>query len=310
VIAEQYGVRPGQVFAGNGSDEVLAFVFAAFFENAAAGLDPAPVLFPDITYSFYPVYAQLWGAPFKTVPLAEDFTVDVSSYCVNSGGVVFANPNAPTGMALRAAEILRVAEYHAQNNRVVVADEAYGIFAGSLPGKGLLGAQSLVPYIDKHQNLLTVHTLSKMASLAGLRVGFAIGGEELIEGLCRARDSFNSYPVDLLAQAAAAAAIADAAYYAETTRKVIATRERLSVALQRQGFEVLPSAANFIFIRHRKKAGLEIFNELRKAGILVRHWNKGRIADFLRVSIGTDSEMDEFLSAAEQIVIGVENDRQ
>jgi histidinol-phosphate aminotransferase len=300
VIAEQYGVRTGQVFVGNGSDEVLAFVFAAFFENTNAAV-PVPALFPDITYSFYPVYAQLWDVPFATVPLAEDFTIDVSSYCVNSGGAVFANPNAPTGILLRAAEILRVAEYHARNNRVVVADEAYGVFAGPLPGKGLLGAESLVPYIDKYPNLLTVHTLSKMASLAGLRVGFAIGDEALIEGLCRVRDSFNSYPVDMLAQAAAAAAIADTAYYIETTRKVIATRSRVTAALQEQGFEVLPSAANFIFIRHNKKTGQEIFTALREAGILVRHWNKERIADFLRVSIGTDSEMDEFLNTMEQV---------
>jgi histidinol-phosphate aminotransferase len=303
VIAEQYGVRPEQVFAGNGSDEVLAFVFAAFFGSGGA----AAVLFPDITYSFYPVYAGLWDVPFKTVALAEDFTVNVSDYCVNSGGVIFPNPNAPTGIALRAEEILRVAEVQKRNNRVVVADEAYGVFAGSgpLPG-GLLGAESVVPYIARQQNLLTVHTLSKMASLAGLRVGFAIGSEALIEGLCRVRDSFNSYPVDRLAQAGAAAAIADTAYYTETTRKVIATRERVTAALQKQGFEVLPSAANFIFIRHSEKAGAAIFAALRERGILVRHWNKGRIADFLRVSIGADSEMDEFLSAAGQIIAGAE----
>lgn len=304
-IAERYGVRPEQVFVGNGSDEVLAFAFAAFFGAAADGDDAAvpPLLFPDISYSFYPVYAGLWDIPFKTVPLAGDFTITVSSYCVNSGGVVFPNPNAPTGIALRAEEILPAVECQGRNNRVVIVDEAYGAFAGDgpLPGRGFLGAESAAPYIDRYPNLLTVHTLSKMASLAGLRAGFAIGSEALIEGLCRVRDSFNSYPVDRLAQAGIAAAMADAAFYAENARKLIATRERIVPALREEGFEALPSAANFIFIRHPAKTGAALFAGLRERGILVRHWNRGRIADFLRVSIGTDAEMDEFLSAVRQI---------
>ncbi|MDR1412225.1 MAG: aminotransferase class I/II-fold pyridoxal phosphate-dependent enzyme [Spirochaetaceae bacterium] len=304
-IAEQYGVRPGQVFVGNGSDEVLAFAFAAFFGKGAGGDDNGVplLLFPDISYSFYPVYAGLWDIPFKTIPLTENFTIDLSSYHVNSGGVIFPNPNAPTGIALKAEEILPVAEYQARDNRVIIVDEAYGAFAGSgpLPGKGLLGAESLVPYTDRHPNMLTVHTLSKTASLAGLRAGFAIGNKTLIEGLCRVRDSFNSYPVDRLAQAGIAAAMADAAHYAETARKVIATRERVIPLLREEGFRTLPSAANFIFIRHPEKTGAALFAALRERGILVRHWDRGRIADFLRVSIGTDAEMDEFLSAARQI---------
>ena len=306
-IAERYRVRPEQVFVGNGSDEVLAFAFAAFFGvGAAAEGDNAavpPLLFPDITYSFYPVYAGLWETPFKTVPLAEDFTITVSTYCVNSGGVIFPNPNAPTGIALKAEEILPVVEYQGRNNRVVIVDEAYGAFAGSgpLPGRGFLGVESVAPYIDRFPNLLTVHTLSKMASLAGLRAGFAIGNEALIEGLCRVRDSFNSYPVDRLAQAGIAAAMTGSAWYAETARKVIATRERVIPALRKEGFEALPSAANFIFIRHPAKTGAALFAALRERGILVRHWDRDRIADFLRVSIGTDAEMDEFLSAVRQI---------
>ncbi|MDR2247477.1 MAG: aminotransferase class I/II-fold pyridoxal phosphate-dependent enzyme [Treponema sp.] len=310
-IAERYGVRPEQVFVGNGSDEVLAFAFAAFFgAGAAPDEDDAavpPLLFPDITYSFYPVYAGLWDIPFKTVPLTKDFTITVSSYCVNSGGVVFPNPNAPTGIALRAEEILPIVECQGRNNRVVIVDEAYGAFAGSgpLPGRGFLGAESAAPYIDRYPNLLTVHTLSKMASLAGLRAGFAIGNEALIEGLCRVRDSFNSYPVDRLAQAGIAAAMAGTAGYAETIRKVIATRERIIPALRETGFETLPSAANFVFIRHPAKTGAALFTALRERGILVRRWDRDRIADFLRVSIGTDAEMDEFLSAARQIA-GIE----
>jgi histidinol-phosphate aminotransferase len=306
-IAERYGVRPEQVFAGNGSDEVLAFAFAAFFGKGGDNGVASPLLFPDITYSFYPVYAGLWDIPFKTVPLVKDFTITVSSYCVNSGGVVFPNPNAPTGIALRAEEILPIVECQGRNNRVVIVDEAYGVFAGSgpLPGRGFLGVESMAPYIDRYPNLLTVHTLSKMASLAGLRAGFAIGNEALIEGLCRVRDSFNSYPVDRLAQAGITAAMAGAAGYAETIRKVIATRERIIPVLREVGFEALPSAANFVFIRHPAKTGAALFAALRDRGILVRYWNRGRIADFLRVSIGTDAEMDEFLSAARQIT-GIE----
>jgi histidinol-phosphate aminotransferase len=302
-IAEQYGLRPEQVFVGNGSDEVLAFAFAAFFGPVSGEEAAPPLLFPDISYSFYPVYAGLWDIPFNAVPLAEDFTITVDDYRVNSGGVIFPNPNAPTGIALQAEEILPVVEYQGRNNRVVIIDEAYGAFTGQgpLPGRGLLGAESAAPYIDRYPNLLTVHTLSKMASLAGLRAGFALGDEALIGGLCRVRDSFNSYPVDRLAQAGIAAAMSCAGHYAETARKVIATRERVIPALRELGFEALPSAANFIFIRHHAKAGAAIYAALREQGILVRRWDKERIADFLRVSVGTDAEMDEFLHALRRI---------
>jgi histidinol-phosphate aminotransferase len=303
-IAERYGVRPEQVFVGNGSDEVLAFAFAAFF-GAGADEAPPPLFFPDITYSFYPVYAGLWDIPFQTVPLLDDFTIDVRKYHVNSGGVIFPNPNAPTGIVLSAKDVLSIVEYQGRNNRVVIVDEAYGAFAEGNPqspvSPRLAGAESVVPYIDRCPNLLTVHTLSKMASLAGLRAGFAIGNEALIEGLCRARDSFNSYPVDRLAQAGIAAAMSAADYCAGTVRKVIATRERIVPALREAGFEVLPAAANFVFIRHPARAGAALFAALRERGILVRHWNRGRIADFLRVSIGTDAEMDEFLNAVRRI---------
>lgn len=292
-VAARYGVKVEQVFAGNGSDEVLAFAFAAFFASPEDG--GLPVLFPDITYSFYPVYAGLWNVPFETVPLAEDFSVPVEDYLRPSGGLVLANPNAPTGLALPPEGLRRLIEYQAQQGRVAVVDEAYGAFAA---GEEALSA---VPLIAGYPNLLTMHTLSKGASLAGLRVGFAIGGGELIQGLCRVRDSFNSYTLDALALAGAAAAVADTAYYDGINRRVSATRERVSAALRGLGFEALPSSANFVFIRLPGKSGAVVFAALRERGILVRHFNKPRIADYLRVSIGTDEEMDRFLEACRDI---------
>jgi histidinol-phosphate aminotransferase len=280
--ARRYGVRPEQVFAGNGSDEVLAFAFGAFFETGPA---KPPVLFPDITYSFYPVYADLWGVPFRTVPLAEDFSIRPEDYRIPSGGLILPNPNAPTGRALQPAELRSLLDYHGVNRRVVIIDEAYAAF----------GAESLVPFINDHPNLLSVHTLSKSASLAGLRVGFAIGNEKLVEGLCRIRDSFNSYTVDRLAQAAAAAALSDGAYYDDITRRIIATRERTAAALADRGFTVIPSAANFLFVRLPGMGGADLAARLREQGILIRHFDKPRISDFVRISIGTDGEMDRLL---------------
>ena len=304
--ARRFGVRPEQVFGGNGSDEVLAFAFGAFFESAAEAPDAEggaasgepewmprhlPLLFPDITYSFYPVYAELWGVPFRTVPLADDFSVRAGDYRVPSGGVILPNPNAPTGRALPARELLSILEYQRERRRVVVVDEAYIAFGG----------ESLVPFINDYPNLLTVHTLSKSASLAGLRVGFAVGNEELIEGLCRIRDSFNSYTVDRLAQAGAAAALSDAAYYDGINRRVTATRDRVSAALEDMGFTVIPSAANFIFVRSPRMSGAEFFARLRERGILVRHFDKPRIGDFLRISAGTDEEMDALLAECRRL---------
>jgi histidinol-phosphate aminotransferase len=294
--AARYGVKPEQVFAGNGSDEVLAFAFGAFFEpNTGA---ESAVLFPDITYSFYPVYAGLWGIFYRTVPLCDDFSVKTGDYKISSGGAVFPNPNAPTGMALPLNEVLSLAKYFETQGKVFILDEAYAAF----------GADSAVPYINEHPNLLTVHTLSKSASLAGLRAGFAIGNVELIEGLCRIRDSFNSYTLDRLALAGAAAALADAAYYDRINRQVIATRERVSEMLRGLGFSLLPSAANFIFLKTPVVNGVApvngaaFFAALRERGILVRHFNKPRIADYVRVSIGTDEDMDVFLAACRDII--------
>jgi len=287
-VAARYGVKPEQVFAGNGSDEILAFAFAAFFAN---GEKAAPVLFPDITYSFYPVYAALWDVPYRTIPLSEDFLINAADYKVPSGGLVIPNPNAPTGVALGLDDILPLAEYLEKQEKVFIVDEAYAAF----------GAETAVPYINKHPNLLTAHTLSKSASLAGLRVGFAIGDEDLIEGLCRIRDSFNSYTLDRLAMAGGAAAVSDAAYYNEINRRVIATRERTAQALRGLGFSVLPSAANFLFVKPPRISGAQLFAALREKGILVRHFNKDRIAGYLRISIGTDEDMDALLNACGEI---------
>jgi len=287
-VAASYNVKPEQVFAGNGSDEILAFAFGAFFES---GENAEPILFPDITYSFYPVYADLWNIPRSTVPLCEDFSINAADYKVPSGGVVFPNPNAPTGIAATLDDILSIAEYLENRGKVFIVDEAYAAF----------GAQTAVPYINKHPNLLTVHTLSKSASLAGLRAGFAIGNEKLIEALCRIRDSFNSYTLDRLALAGASAAVCDTAYYNEKNGRVIATRERTAQTLRDLGFNVLPSSANFLFVKPPNTSGANLFAALRERGILVRHFNKNRITDFLRITVGTDTEMDTLLSACREI---------
>jgi histidinol-phosphate aminotransferase len=286
-IAEQLGVTKEQVFASNGSDETLAFAFAAFFETRS----PA-ILFPDVTYSFYPVYAALWGVPFAPVPLNEDFTLDIHGYFKDNGGIIFPNPNAPTGIFLPIEEVRGLAEFQYKKGKILIVDEAYIDFADG---------STAVSLIRDFPNLLIIRTFSKSSSLAGLRIGYAVGNEALIGGLCRVRDSFNSYPVDRIAQAAAEAAVRDAAYYAETTRKIKAARERVRTALVGGGgggiWTVLPSSANFLFMRHAEHSGIEMTKHLREKGILVRRFDQPRIADFLRVTIGNDEEMDFFLAA-------------
>ena len=286
----RYALTPEQVFVGNGSDEILAFAFAAFFESGAAA---SPVLFPDITYSFYPVYARLWDTPCEQVPLRDDFSLTIDDYNRPNGGVVIANPNAPTGRALRLEDARLLVEQQAARGRIALLDEAYMAFASE--------TESLVAYINEYPNLLTVHTLSKAASLAGLRVGYAIANAELIEGLRRVRDSFNSYTLDRLALAGGTAAIRHSAYYDDCNRRVIATRERVSIQLAALGFELVPSSANFIFTRHPAIKGSALFTALRERGILTRRWDAPRIADYLRVSIGTDADMDAFIAACASI---------
>jgi histidinol-phosphate aminotransferase len=310
-IADKYGIKPEQVFAGNGSDEVLACAFASLFmpvtdkadttvleTSGRSRYDACPILFPDITYSFYPVYADLWSVPYRTIPLTEDFAINGEAYKIPSGGVVIANPNAPTGQALSREDILSLVQFQEDdNNRVVIVDEAYIDFA-TIPG-----VESVVSHIPDHPNLLVIHTLSKSASLAGLRVGFAMGNEELIMGLCRIRDSFNSYTLDRLALAGATAAILDSPYYEAMNKRVIATRERVAAALIAMGIEVIPSSANFVFIRSPEKTGATFFSALRDRGILVRHFDKPRIGDYLRVSMGTDAEMDVFQEQCREIIM-------
>lgn len=284
-IAAHYGLTKEHVFVGNGSDEILAFAFPAFFSPKR------PILFPDITYSFYPVYAQLYRLPYETVPTDEQFRIDPKSYSVPNGGVILPNPNAPTARCLIINGIKEILE--ANRGQVVIVDEAYIDFGG----------ESVVPLVAEYPNLLVVQTLSKSRSLAGLRVGMAFGHPDLIEGLNRIKNSFNSYTLDRLALAGAIAAIEDRAYFEETNRKVVATRDRTTAALRELGFEVIDSLANFVFVTHPVKEARELFAALKERGILVRYFNKPRIDRYLRVSIGTDEEMDAFLDALRELAV-------
>ena len=285
-IAAHHGLTAEQVFVGNSSDEVLAHVFMGLLNHA-----PRPLLFPDITYAFYPVYCGLYGIPHEAVPLDAQLELQVGDYLErDAGAIVFPNPNAPTGRALPRAAIERLLE--ARPDTVVVVDEAYVDF----------GTESAVPLIASHPNLLVVHTLSKSRSLAGLRVGFAMGQAHLIEALTRVKDSFNSYPLDRLATAGAIAAMEDVPHFERTRRLVIASRERLAREMRALGFEVLPSEANFVFARHPAHAGERLAAALRERGILVRRFSQpARIADFLRISIGTDAQCDALLLALKEL---------
>jgi len=284
-IAGFHGVTSNQVFVGNGSDEVLAHAFLALLKH------DLPLLFPDISYSFYPVYCGLYGIEFRQVPLTESFEIRVDDYLQPNGGIIFPNPNAPTGRLLALSEIERLLQ--ANQDSVVVIDEAYVDFGGD----------SAVALVGRYPQLLVVHTLSKSRSLAGLRVGYAIGQPPLIEALNRVKDSFNSYPLDRFAQAGAAAAMADREYFEETCRKVIATRTRLVAELEVQGFEVLPSAANFVFARHPQHDGAALTAKLRERSIIVRHFkNPPRIAPFMRITVGTDQQCDALTSALREIL--------
>ncbi|MDO9281417.1 MAG: histidinol-phosphate transaminase [Methylotenera sp.] len=284
-IAEVHHLNTNQVFVGNGSDEVLAHVFQALLKHSR------PLLFPDITYSFYPVYCGLYNIEYQTIPLTEDFTINVDDYDQPNGGIIFPNPNAPTGIPLALVEIEKLLKNNTQS--VVVVDEAYVDF----------GTESAVDLINRYPNLLVTHTLSKARSLAGLRVGYALGSPELIEALIRVKDSFNSYPIDRFASAGAIAAMQDTAYFEKTCSQVIATRERLIKNLVALGFEVLPSGANFIFAKHKTRDGAELSEKLREHNIIVRHFKlPNRIAPYLRITIGTDTQSEVLLSALSGIV--------
>ncbi|WP_426435727.1 histidinol-phosphate transaminase [Bradyrhizobium genosp. P] len=283
-IADRYDVAPEEVFVGNGSDEVLAHTFQALLKH------DAPLLFPDITYSFYPVYCGLYGVSYEEVPLDAAMRVQIADFRRPCGAIILPNPNAPTGIALSRDSIEALLTEHP--DQVVVIDEAYVDF----------GAESAVSLVARHDNLLVIQTLSKSRALAGLRVGFAIGQRPLIEALERVKDSFNSYPLGCLAIAGAIAAINDNEWFQETRRRVMTTRESLTRDLTELDFEVLPSAANFVFARHRSHSGGDLATRLRELGVLVRHFNKSRIADFLRITVGTDDECGRLVALLREMI--------
>lgn len=284
-IAKFHGLQTNQVFVGNGSDEVLAHVFHALFQHEQ------PLLFPDITYSFYPVYCGLYGINYELIALNDQFEINLDDYLRPNGGIIFPNPNAPTGIPLALAEIERLLKVN--QDSVVVIDEAYVDF----------GTESAVQLIEKYPNLLVTHTLSKARSLAGLRVGFALGHPDLIEALTRVKDSFNSYPIDRFAEAGAVAAMQDSAYFKETCAQVVATRTRLIAELEALGFEVLPSGANFIFAKHPAHEGDVLTARLREQNIIVRHFKKPvRISPYLRITIGTDAQSERLVNALKSII--------
>ncbi|MEK5069103.1 histidinol-phosphate transaminase [Sporosarcina sp. FSL K6-1508] len=283
-IGRQYGLSADEVFVGNGSDEVLAFSFMAFFEPGKT------IRFPDVTYSFYPVYAKLFDIPYEEVPLNKDFTLPVDKYFQSEGGVILPNPNAPTSIY---AELEHIEEIVKNNpDQVVIIDEAYIDFA----------SKSATELIRKYDNVLVVQTTSKSRSLAGLRVGFAMGASSLIDALIRIKDSFNSYTLDRLALVGAQAAFEDEAYFTETTQKIIATRETMSETLQQLDFNVLPSQANYLFASHKSVPAEFIYNELKKEGLLVRYFNKSGIDNYLRITIGTDQQMERLVRKLKAIL--------
>lgn len=288
VLAEHHGVKASEVFVGNGSDEVLAHAFMALLNH------PGGLWFPDISYSFYPVYCQLYGITARTVPLREDFSIGADDYLPQdgqrAGAIIFPNPNAPTGRPLALAEVERIVAGNPQ--AVVLIDEAYVDF----------GAESAVKLVAKYPNVLVAHTFSKSRSLAGLRVGYAVGQAPLIEALERVKNSFNSYPLDRLALAGAVASVQDQAYFVEGCVKVIATRETLVADLKALGFEVLPSAANFIFAQHPEHDGAQLTAQLRERAIIVRHFKQERIRNFMRITVGTPDQCQALVDALKQMM--------
>lgn len=283
-IASAEGLSVEQVFVGNGSDEVLGLCFPAFFAG-----QPYPVQFADITYSFYEVYAKLFGVEVQKIPLDDHYCIDLPAFCQGkAGGILIPNPNAPTGIALTLEQIEQILQANPQC--LVLIDEAYVAF----------GAQSAVCLIDKYENLLVVRTLSKSHALAGLRVGYALGNQKLIYALTCVKDSFNSYPVDRLAQAGAQAAIEDGAYTRARCQEIQSTRTWFSQELQARGFTVLPSLANFVFARPSDGDGKSCFSYLRAHNVLVRHFDKPRTSPFLRITIGTHEEMQALLDVLDQ----------
>ncbi|MCL2365763.1 MAG: histidinol-phosphate transaminase [Oscillospiraceae bacterium] len=285
-IAENYGIHPENIIIGNGSDELLAFAFLAFCDAERS------VAFPDITYGFYPVYAELYGIPYEQIPLRDDFSVDISDYIDAGRNIVLANPNAPTGIALTLSEIELIAQSNPEY--IVLIDEAYIDF----------GAQSAIPLTQEYDNLIVLHTYSKSRSMAGARMAYAIGSAPLIEDMNTMKYSFNPYNVNRLTQTMSLAALNEEAYFNEKRREIIETRQYTVSQLKELGFTMTDSKANFIFARHPKFSGASLYMQLKEKGILVRQWNKPRISDYIRVTIGTPAQMDAFLNTISEILEG------
>ena len=285
-IAKRYNVKSSQVFAGVGSDDVLAIAFMTFFGSEK------PVIFPNITYSFYDVWADVYRIPYKQIPLNSDFTINREDYITENGGIVIANQNDTTGVM----ETIENIEYIVKKNpySVVIVDEAYVDFGG----------ESCLPLVEKYENLLVVQTYSKSRSMAGMRIGFAIGSEKLIKYMNDVKFSINSYTMNPITQLCGAASMADEEYFRETVDRIIATRERSKARLADLGFVFPDSKTNFIFASPQKVSAQVIFEELKKRNIFVRYWNKPIICDYLRISIGTDEEMDRLFNALEEIING------
>ena len=291
-LAQLYDIDINQVFVGNGSDEVLALVFASFF------LKERPVLAPDISYSFYPVYAQTFGIELVQIALEEDFSIDPDAYRQPCSGIIIANPNAPTGLLLSLADIRKLASEH--SNSVIVIDEAYIDFARAADGNSDAEI-SAVSLINEFDNILVTQTFSKSRSLAGLRVGMVFGNASLIEALTRMKNSFNSYPLDKLAQVGATASVLDVEYFTQTCQQVIDLRHSLTAELTALGFDVLPSHANFVFARPKDGNANTVANALREQGIIVRHFDKPRINEYLRITTGTAEQNNHLIDALQTL---------
>ena len=283
-VAEYYGISEDNVIAGNGSDDILAFSYMAFQK------ENKKIYYPEISYGFYPVYAQLFKLDGRTIPMGKGLTIDIEKYKYLDGTVIIANPNAPTGTALRRCHIEEIVKSNPGN--VVIIDEAYVDFGG----------ETSVPLINSYDNLLIIQTLSKSRSLAGGRVGYAIGSGELIEDLGTVKYSFNPYGLDSISIAAATAAIKDREYFEMTRGRIMKTRDETSEKLKELGFEVLPSEANFIFVKHAAMPGEMYFKALRQNSIIVRHFDRPQIKDYVRITIGTDNEMHRLVEVTERII--------
>lgn len=283
-LAETYSVKPEQVFVGVGSDDVISMAFMTFFNS------DKPVLFPDITYSFYDVWAEVYGIPYKQIPLTADFRINADDYAQPNGGIIFPNPNAPTGVLESTEMIERVIK--ANPDSVVIIDEAYIDFGGT----------SVLPLIDKYENLLVVQTFSKSRSMAGMRIGFAIGSEKLIKYMNDVKFSVNSYTMNRVTIVCGAAALRDGEYFRTTCRKIITTRENAKKELSKRGFTFPDSMSNFIFAKPPKLPAKTVFEKLKERRIFVRHWNKPIIGDYLRITVGTDDEMQALFDALDEIL--------